>query len=239
MKKSLLLTLSGIGMASFLTTSCQESDAATNAPKPTPENGAQFKEGQGLSLTDEMKKAIGFKTAEVTEEEIPHSITVELTATGSHEARGPLPPLQGTSIKPGMEIILTSNGDTTETKGLVRQIEKIPFGTPGDLEAIISVTDSLTPGKSYQGTAHFAATGPVPAVPASALLTTAEGTFLYAVNGSAYVRTPVKIGAINGEHVEISDGLYSGDEIVTTPVMSLWMAELQVLRGGKACTCGH
>lgn len=74
---------------------------------------------------------------------------------------------------------------------------------------------------------------------ACALLKTAEGSFVYTVNGSFYVRSPVKTGAANNKFVEITDGLYSGDEIVTTPVISLWMAELQVLRGGKACTCGH
>ena len=41
------------------------------------------------------------------------------------------------------------------------------------------------------------------------------------------------------DHVEIKDGLYSGDVVVTKAVKSLWMAELQVLRGGKACSCGH
>ena len=81
--------------------------------------------------------------------------------------------------------------------------------------------------------------GSVTTVPASALLKTAEGSFVYTVNGQFYVRTPVKTGLANDKLVEITDGLYSGDQIVTTPVMSLWMAELQVLRGGKACTCGH
>ena len=239
MKTSMIPALSGIIAAAFLSTSCDESDAAANVSKPTPENGAQFREGQGLTLTDEMKKSIGFKTAEVTEEEIASTITLDLTAINLHEARGPLTPLQATSIKSGMEITLTSDSGSPATKGTVRQIEKIPFGAPGDVEAIISFTDPLAPGKSYQGTIHLPATGPVAAVPTSALLTTAEGTFVYAKNESAYIRTPVKIGAVNGQHVEISDGLYSGDEIVTTPVMSLWMAELQVLRGGKACTCGH
>lgn len=239
MKTSMITALSGILAAACLSTSCNESDAAANAPKPTPENGAQFREGQGLTLTDEMKKSIGFKTAEVTEEEISSSITLDLTATTLHEARGPLTPLQTTSIKPGMEITITPDSGSPAMKGTVQQIEKIPFGAAGDLEAIVSFTDTLAPGKSYQGAIHLPSTGPVAAVPASALLTTAEGTFVYAKNESAYIRTPVKIGAVNGQHVEISDGLYSGDEIVSTPVMSLWMAELQVLRGGKACTCGH
>ena len=225
----LLITLA----AALFSPSCNESNASANAAKPAPQNGAQFRKGQGLSLTDEMKKSIGFKTTEVTEEEISSTVTLELTATTTHEARGPLTPRQATSIKSGMEITIDS------IKGTLKSVEKIPFGAPGDLEAIVSISESLTPGKSYQGTVHLPSAGPVAAVPASALLTTAEGTFVYAANGSAYVRTPVKTGAVNGQHVEISDGLYSGDEIVTTPVMSLWMAELQVLRGGKACTCGH
>jgi multidrug efflux pump subunit AcrA (membrane-fusion protein) len=79
----------------------------------------------------------------------------------------------------------------------------------------------------------------VPSIPRSALLKTAEGTFAYTVNGKFYLRTPVKVGAMNEHVVEITDGLYAGDEIIASPVMSLWMAELQVLRGGKACTCGH
>lgn len=237
MKKSRVIITSCICATALFSISCGKSNAVANGP--TPENGAQFKDGQGLSLTGEMKKAIGFKTAEVTEENIRSAIKLEFIAVTGNEARAPLTPQQGSSIRPGMEITLTSDSGSPAMKGIVRQIEKIPFAAPGDLEAIISTGDSLAPGKSYQGTIDLPASGPVPAVPTSALLKTAEGTFVYAVNGSAYVRTPVKTGVINDQLVEISDGLYSGDEIVTTPVMSLWMAELQVLRGGKACTCGH
>ena len=226
-------SLRGALAAALLSSSCDESAASGNAAKPTPENGAQFREGQGISLTAEMKKSIGFKTAAVTEEEITSTITLDLTASTRHEARSPLTPLQASSIKPGMEIIRDSS------KGTVQSVEKIPFGAPGDHEVIVHFTDPLAPGNSHQGTINIPATGPVAAVPASALLTTAEGTFVYALNEKAYIRTPVKTGASNDKFVEITDGLYSGDEIVTTPVMSLWMAELQVLRGGKACTCGH
>ncbi len=84
MKPSLVTILSSL--AAFLGTSCQESDSVANAPKPAPENGAQFRKGQGLSLTAEMKKAIGFKTAEVTAEEISSSIILNLTAITGHEA---------------------------------------------------------------------------------------------------------------------------------------------------------
>ena len=231
MKKSLVIILSSL--CAILGTSCNESTA--KATEKTPENGAQFKKGEGLSLTDEMKKSIGFTVAEVGEEEIASSITLDLTATQPNEARGTVPATS--SIKPGMEIALVSGN--APLKGTVRSIEKVPFGIPGDLEVTVASTVPLTPGSQLKGTVEIPASGAVAAVPVSALLKTAEGSFVYTVNGSFYVRSPVKTGASNDQFVEITDGLYSGDQIVTTPVMSLWMAELQVLRGGKACTCGH
>lgn len=231
MKKSFVIILSSL--CAILSTSCNES--AASATGKTPENGAQFKKGEGLSLTDEMKKSIGFTVAEVGEEEIASSITLDLTATQANEARGTVP--SASSIKPGMEITLASGN--APLKGTVQSIEKVPFGIPGDLEVTVATTVPLTPGSQLKGTVEIPANGAVAVVPTSALLKTAEGSFVYTVNGSFYVRSPVKTGVSNDKFVEITDGLYSGDQIVTTPVMSLWMAELQVLRGGKACTCGH
>ncbi|OYV04175.1 MAG: hypothetical protein CFE26_18310 [Verrucomicrobiales bacterium VVV1] len=233
MKKSIIIILSSL--CAILCTSCNES-AAKSAEK-TPENGAQFKKGEGLSLTDEMKKSIGFTVAEVGEHEIVLSINLDLTATQPNEARGTIPATSAASIKPGMEITIATGN--APVKGTVQSIEKIPFGLPGDLEVTVATSVPLSPGSRLKGSLEIPASGAVPAVPASAVLRTAEGSFVYTVNGSFYVRSPVKTGASNDQFVEINDGLYSGDQIVTTPVMSLWMAELQVLRGGKACTCGH
>ena len=227
MKKSLVIILSSL--FAILGTSCNES--AAKVTEKTPENGAQFKKGEGLSLTDEMKKSIGLTVAEVGEEEIASSMTLDFTVTQPNEARGTVS--ASSSIKPGMEISIGS------IKGTVQSVEKLPFGIPGDLEVTVATTDPLTLGSQLKGTVEIPASGAVAAVPVSALLKTAEGSFVYTVNGNFYVRSPVKTGASDDQFVEITDGLYSGDQIVITPVMSLWMAELQVLRGGKACTCGH
>ena len=53
--------------------------------------------------------------------------------------------------------------------------------------------------------------------------------------GTYLVRAPVKVGARNGDLVEIKDGLYAGDQVVLQPVMSLWMTELAAVKGGQAC----
>lgn len=241
MKNLSLILLAGasLGIAT-LTTSCIKADAAATTKHETaPENGAQFKKGEGLSLTDEMKKAIALRIADVGEEKVASSITVSLSAMKVNEANGWLAPQQAAQVKPGTEASLQPEGNGPMLKGTVQRVEQMPFGTLGDYEVTITTAQPLSIGTRLKGTFHAPAGEAVAAIPRSALLKTAEGTFVYAVNGSFYVRTPVKTGAMNDALVEITDGLYSGDQIVTTPVMSLWMAELQVLRGGKACTCGH
>lgn len=242
MKNSSLLILASVGALGIATlnTSCLKADAAADAAhEAAPENGAQFKKGEGLSITDEMKKAIGLQIADVGEEKVASAITINLSALKPHEASGWVSPQQAAQIKPGAEVELRPEGNAPVFKGTVQRVEQMPFGTLGDYEITIAAARPLTIGARLKATFRARAGEAVAAIPRSALLKTAAGTFVYAVNGSFYVRTPVKTGAMNDALVEITDGLYSGDQIVTTPVMSLWLAELQVLRGGKACTCGR
>ncbi len=231
--KLLLITLL-VPFAAILS-GCSESTANhTTEHAPAPENGAQFREGKGVALTPLMMKAIDLKTAEVAEEKIAPSFTVALQAMQrGNEVSGWLTETQAAQVKPGIEVELGS------AKGSVLRLEKAPSLTLGDFEVTLQASASYEAGASMNATFRFRAGDAVTAVPRNALLTTAEGTFVYAKNDVFYLRTPVKVGATSGDHVEITDGLYTGDEIVTTPVMSLWLAELQILRGGKACTCGH
>ena len=231
--KLLLLTLL-IPIAAALS-SCSESSASPSTEHTTaPENGAQFKEGKGVALTTVMMKSIGLQTAEVEEERITpaFTITVQAMQRGT-EASGWLTAAQAARVQLGMDVELGT------AKGSVLRIEKAAYATLGDFEVTVQTAAPVEAGSAITATFRFPAGDAVTAIPAKALLTTAEGTFVYAKNDEFYLRTPVKVGARSGDHVEITDGLYTGDEIVTTPVMSLWLAELQVLRGGKACTCGH
>jgi len=215
--------------------SCSDS-AASSAPElnSVPENGAQFKEGKGVTLTPIMAQSIQLKTAEVQEEVIAHSYSAILQATQiGKEASGWLTEAQASQVQVGTIVELAS------TKGRVLRMEKSPFVALGDYEVIVSTEETLQPGAALPATFRFPAGAPVTSIPKSALLTTAEGTFVYAENDEYFLRIPVKVGSVNENHVEIIDGLYTGDVVVTTPVMSLWLAELQILRGGKACTCGQ
>lgn len=235
--KSLLLA--GIGTLAFATlnTSCQKSDAAVTKTEPAaPENGAQFKKGEGLSITDEMKTSIGLKVEDVAEEKVGSSVAMNLTVADAHTATAWVSPGEAGKITNGMQVIIQDGSDSL--KGTVERVDLAAVGG-GDAEIVVKAGSEMPVGRTLKATAAHPEGDAVAAIPASALLKTAEGTFAYTVNGKFFVRTPVTVGASNDQLVEITDGLYAGDQVVTTPVMSLWMAELQVLRGGKACTCGH
>lgn len=237
--KTLILTL-GAGLLMALA-SCTESIASGDHSAPhSPENGAQFKEGKGISVTSTMAKAINLQTAEVSEEDLTPVIFLQLqTIRKGSEAVGWISPEQATSVKPGAKVNLhIRSPKPMQIEGTVTGIIK-DTAPGGESEIIVRTERELDAGLSISGTLLLDEAKGLTAIPKSALLSTAEGNFVYAKNDEYYMRTPVKLGAESGGHVEITDGLYSGDEIVTTPVMSLWLAELQVLRGGKACTCGH
>lgn len=76
-------------------------------------------------------------------------------------------------------------------------------------------------------------------IPATALLRTVKGDYVYVANGGWYLRTPVTIGAAGSDQVEIKDGLYEGDIVVRSGVQALWLAELQAVNGGVGCADGH
>lgn len=233
---SIIVTTLGAISLSLLNTSCQKSEASVAAAEPMAENGAQFKKGEGLSITDQMKAAIGLKVEDVAEQKVGSSVALELTATDTRSATAWVSPATAKMIEAGTEVSIRAGAESI--KGTVRKIEAPAHGN-ADVEITVITGSELPTGTSLKAVVSHPEGEAVAAIPASALLKTAEGTFAYTVNGKFFVRTPVTVGASNDQMVEITDGLYTGDQVVTTPVMSLWMAELQVLRGGKACTCGH
>ena len=239
----LLIALAGLAACSRPTTE------ATKAHERPAENGAQYKDREGIALTEIMKKSIGLQVAEVEEAKVAPRFTVALhvlpAASGfqkialtstSWTASGWLTAAQASKVKPGLSVSLQVGADSIAA--VVQSIEKSPYHVSGEFEVTVEAEKLLEVGTRVLATFRGEAGEATAAIPRSALLKTAEGTFVYALNGERYVRTPVKLGAENDERVEVTDGLYSGDLVVTHGVMPLWLAELQALRGGKACNCG-
>jgi hypothetical protein len=184
-----------------------------------------------------MARSIGLKTADVENQKIAARVPLTLRPLlGGKEANGWLTAAQAEKIQPGANVLLSG---PVNSKGTVQSIEKSAFTELGDFEVKVSSDTPLPEGSEIQSAILLDETEAAASIPSSALLSTVEGYFVYAKNGKFFFRMGVMVGAMNDDHVEITEGLYAGDEVVTTPVMSLWMAELQVLRGGKACTCGH
>ncbi|MDX6767407.1 MAG: hypothetical protein SFU85_11520 [Candidatus Methylacidiphilales bacterium] len=76
-------------------------------------------------------------------------------------------------------------------------------------------------------------------IPQEAVLKTAKGSFAYVENAGYYLRTPVRTGAVNGEKIQVLDGLYEGDVVVVRGAQELYLTELQAVNAGTGCTHGH
>jgi multidrug efflux pump subunit AcrA (membrane-fusion protein) len=103
------------------------------------------------------------------------------------------------------------------------------------LAELVFELDAAAPARQvgdFVTLALTAAPATVLAVPRSAVLDGATGTFVYVVNSGAYLRTPVKVGARSDGFSEITDGLYAGDIVVVSSVDQLWLAELRLTKGG-------
>ena len=210
-------------------------------------SGASFKAGKGVILTDETRKSLGLQIADVTERKIPNQIRLTIQVFGEKHQHllnpddhtgcdmhgsGFLATNAGRNVKPGLPVQL-SKGTNHPLHGVVRAVQKaLALGESEVVVGVSNATTALSPGEFVPAVIHLPRDEAVRAIPKSALLRTSEGTFAYTVNGDAYLRTPVKIGAEADGWVEVTDGLLDGDQVVTTPAETLWLIELRATKGG-------
>ncbi|MBX3732895.1 MAG: efflux RND transporter periplasmic adaptor subunit [Verrucomicrobiae bacterium] len=208
-------------------------------------SGASFKEGQGVLVKDEAKKLLGIEVVDVAEREMPAELRTTIQIFGerhnlnSREHDTCL--VQGAAFVATNAAAVLKAGQSVELRqGTNAAFAGTVLGVPksltlGEAEIVIGISNaaaSLKPGDFVSALVKLPLQGPVPSVPVSALLRTAEGTYVYAVNGDAYFRTAVKTGIESGGWVEITDGLLAGDQVVVQPVQALWLIELRATKGG-------
>lgn len=213
-------------------------------------SGASFKAGKGVLLTAETHKILGVETAEVTEQKLPLQIAFNLQIFGEKHhhpipasdhtgcdvhGSGFVPLEQAAVLRPG-QAVQVQTGTNASLAGVVVAVK--PALSLGESEVIVGLTNALDKLKSGDFLAA-AVTLPreeaVMVIPQSALLSTSEGTFVYAVNGDAFFRTAVKIGSMADGLLEITDGLLAGDAVVTKPVEAFYLIELRAVKGGGHC----
>ena len=187
--------------------------------------GVAFKEGRGLQLSPEIIKALGLTLVEASEQPLAEMIRIGAqvfdtkpqvlaTASMSNEeaARLEKQPFTGAKM---IRIDRTAESATR----LVEVIFAVEQNPPPKIGDFITLSLASEPSEKL-------------VVPRTAILDGAAGTFVYVVNGEFYLRTAVTLGSRSADQVEITDGLYSGDMVVVSPVEQLWLAELRLTKGG-------
>ena len=203
-----------------------------------------FQGNKGIWLPEETRKLLGVESAEVAEQ--PMQQELRKLARVYRAARDGAPACasvllttaEAKDLKPGQAIRLKKGGFPEEVPGKLARVDEQTQTALGQAEALLEFDDARTrvaAGTFLTATFLIGEPRPVLVVPQSALLTAAEGTFVYAVNGKHFTRTEIKIAATTDGFVEVEDGLYPGDRVAVQGVGSLWLIELSALKGGKPC----
>jgi multidrug efflux pump subunit AcrA (membrane-fusion protein) len=212
---------------------------------PETESVSLFKEGKGVWCSDQTKKLLGVEIVEVAERPMQRHLqkTAQVYRTASTDSPAAAMLLlsadearelkvdQSTSLKAsseaGPEIIGKLVRLDTEAQAMLGQVEAlVEFADPQrhfPIGSFLSATLTNSEPKSAF------------VVPESAVLAAADGSYVYALNGSHLTRTRVKAGAVSDGWVEIEDGLYAGDSVAAKGVENVWLIELSALKGGTPC----
>lgn len=222
------------------------------------ETGVVFNAKKGLSVPPETAKFIGLRVADVEERKIAATFqfsaqvyraaseaqfaSLQPTVRPDALASGNVSPADAAKLSAGQRVSAQAADGSVSLPGRIAALNRDLEKASGQVEVLLAIADAQQPlaaGEFLSVTVPTGGEKNVVGVPRSALFRTTEGDFVYTVSGDHFVRTPVKLGVVNHEFAEIAEGLYAGDQIVVQPVMTLWLAELQSLRGGKACADGH
>ena len=212
------------------------------------DHGINFKAKEGLAVPEDIARHIGLKLADVAERTVNGQLvfTAQVYGEAGPQARRVtlasawVDQLAAKTIPSGTGFIATT-ADTNSLAGVVNRVVSTT-DTNAAAEVLLELRaeqGELKPGDFVRVTVSTPGREVVPVVPESALLRTAEGNFVYVVNGKRLKRAPVKLGGGQDGAIAVRDGLLAGDKIAVSGVPLLWLAELQGLRGGKACADGH
>lgn len=205
-------------------------------------SGATHKEGTGITLLDETRQLLGIQTTDVQEQVLPRTIRIaaRVFETGNNAAAAML--VSGTIatndamfLHSGLPVQFQTTSSTTVT-GVIQQVTRsLVNGEAEVIAAFATIPPALKQGDSGEVTISIPGERNVLVVPREAVIKGTSGNLVYAVNGDAYTLTWVEVGAEANGLVEIKDGLFAGDSVVTRGVMDLWLVELRAVKGGQGC----
>lgn len=236
----------------------EEKAGVNGETKVTVETAVSFNAKKGLRVPPETAKFIGLQVADVEERKIAAAFqfgahvyraaneaqfaSLQPSSPPDALASGNISPVDAAKLREGQTVSVQSGEGEVSLPGRIVTLKRDLEKASAQVEALLAIADGQQPlasGALVSVTVPLGGEKSVVSVPRSALFRTTEGDFVYTVSGDHFMRAPVKLGVVNHEFAEVTDGFYAGDQIVVQPVMTLWMAELQSLRGGKACTDGQ
>ena len=201
-----------------------------------------FNPGKGVVFSQETKELLSLEVAEVAEKTMQRRFekTAQVYRTeGDRSCALLLLDKEIPSLKLGqiMELKAPVRTKNHITGRLVRIDSQIASAL-GKGEGLVEFADpehQLVVGDFVLVSGATGEPKSVLVAPVSAILVTAEGSYVYVVNGTHLSRTRIKTGVSDNGMVEVEEGLYAGDSVVTKGIESLWLVELSALKGGTPC----
>jgi hypothetical protein len=227
-------------VAALALAGCEPKSGESASGEKSVEIGPKYSAKNGLHVPEDTRRSLGLKTVEVTDQKVPATLDVQLRVY--HEgkesilASATVTPEEAKALKRGQSVHAGANG--ANLSGSVTSVDDRLQKATGMAEVLVELArtnGAAGVGAFLSASVALESEAAVVSIPRAALLECSDGHSVYTVSGESFVRTPVQIGAMSGDLVEIKDGLYAGDQVVLQPVMSLWMTELAAVKGGQAC----
>ncbi len=210
----------------------QSSDAAAKPAGDAPV-GVTFKAGKGLLIPSASAAYIGLETGDIAERTITSTNHFTARLYQSGKASGIVTREESALLRVGQPLTVAADtGESLPGRVVALRHDAVSGGMVEVLFELDEERARMTPGSFVTASVVVGKKEPVVSLPCSALLHTVEGWFVYTKSGERLIRAAVKVGVMNDEFAEITDGLYAGDVVALKPVMKLWLAELQAIRGG-------
>ena len=214
-------------------------------PAAASESLSLFTTGKGIWFSEETRKLLGVEVVEAAEKPMQRHLQTmaQVYRTASAERLAAATMLLSAddlpAVKVGQPVTLKFEpGNGTDLTGKLVRFDTQAQITLGQVEALVEFPDPTKLcglGTSLVATLENGEVKQAFVVPETALLTAADGCYVYVVNGTHLTRTAVKTGAVSDGFVEIADGLYAGDSVAATGVPNLWLVELSAIKGGTPC----
>jgi RND family efflux transporter MFP subunit len=143
-------------------------------------------------------------------------VLFRIAAGGQMELRAQLAESDLAGVRPGVQATVTPVGSTQSFAGEVWQVSPVidPQSRQGTARIALAYNPALRPG-GFAQTAIVTGSAEAPVLPESAVLSDAQGNFVYVVGPDNKVaRRPVRTGQVSDRGIAIIEGLNGTEQVV-------------------------